>query len=134
MACPSWRQTTTADGRTVKGVDPERDDAVTWYVDLVHITTDEDAVIVRDMYIDVMVPTDGRHHRLLDLDEFADAIDEGILPIDRAVDALRRWQAFLDRHLHSARDPQDRWADFPPEALTELAALPSPLGRVVTAP
>lgn len=41
---------------------------------------------------------------------------------------------FLDRHLHAARDPHGQWTDFPPRRLRELAALPAPLGPVVTAP
>lgn len=86
------------------------------------------------MYIDVLVPTDGRHQRLLDLDEFADAVEAGRLDTGTAIDGLRRWQRFLDRHLHAARDPQDGWTDFPPLRLRELAALPAPLGPVVTAP
>jgi hypothetical protein len=92
------------------------------------------SVIVRDLYIDVLVPTDGRHQRLLDLDEFADAVEAGQLDAGVAADGLRRWQRFLDRHLHSARDPQDGWTDFPPRRLRELAALPAPLGPIVTAP
>jgi hypothetical protein len=39
---------------------------------------------------------------------------------------------FLDRHLHADRDPQDGWTDFPPRRLGELAALPAPLGPIVT--
>jgi len=79
-----------------------------------------------------MVPTDGRHYRQLDFDEFADAIEAGVVPIGVATDALRRWQLFLDRHLHRDRDPAAQWADFPPKATKELAALPAPLGPVVT--
>jgi hypothetical protein len=56
------------------------------------------------------------------------------LDIGTAVDGLRRWQRFLDRHLHAARDPNGQWTDFPPRRLRELAALPAPLGPVVTAP
>jgi hypothetical protein len=36
--------------------------------------------------------------------------------------------------LHAARDPRDQWTDFPPQRLHDLAALPSPLGPIVTAP
>jgi hypothetical protein len=35
MAWPAWLRTTTYDGRSVSGMDPELDDAVTWYVHLV---------------------------------------------------------------------------------------------------
>jgi hypothetical protein len=44
-----------------------------------------------------MVPTDGRHYRMLDLDEFADAIAKGLVSTETAIDALRRWQTFLNR-------------------------------------
>lgn len=99
-----------------------------------HVTTDRDSIVVRDLYIDVMVPTDGRHQRLLDLDEYADAIEAGQLDVATAIDGLRRWQRFLDRHLHADRDPAARWTDFPPHRLETLAALPAPLGPVVTMP
>jgi hypothetical protein len=126
MALPAWRANAA--------VSREDSGPGTWYVDLVHVTARPGSVIVRDLYIDVMVPTDGRHQRLLDLDEYADAMEAGQLDAAVAVDGLRRWQRFLDRHLHAARDPQDGWTDFPPQRLGELAALPAPLGPVVTAP
>ena len=59
----------------------------TWYVDLVSVEQDGSSFAFRDIYIDVMVPMDGRHHRLLDLDEFADAIDSGVLSATQAADA-----------------------------------------------
>ena len=71
---------------------------------------------------------------LLDLDEYADAMAAGLLDTGVAIDGLRRWQRFLDRHLHANRDPQDEWTDFPPRRLRDLAALPVPLGPVVKAP
>ena len=83
----------------------------------------EDRYIFRDLYIDVMVPTDGRHYRILDLDEFADAIDNGSLSVEQATDALRRWQRFLDRHLHAERAPVANWTDFPPAAILPLLEL-----------
>jgi hypothetical protein len=126
MSLPAWRSTLGAD-RGKSGPD-------TRYVDLVHVMDDQNSVVVRDLYIDVLVPTDGRHQRLLDLDEFADAMESGQLDADTAVDGLRGWQRFLDRHLHAARDPRDQWTDFPPQRLHDLAALPSPLGPIVTAP
>jgi hypothetical protein len=126
MSLPAWRST--------DGVDRDKTGPDTWYVDLVHVTAAQNTITVRDLYIDVMVPTDGRHQRLLDLDEFADAIDAGHLDLTTAIDGLRRWQRFLDRHLHAARDPQGQWTDFPPQQLRDLAALPAPLGPVVTAP
>jgi predicted RNA-binding protein associated with RNAse of E/G family len=57
------------------GVDPDHQTPA-WYVDLMHMTDRGGELVARDLYIDVMIPTDGRHQRLLDLDEFADAIEE----------------------------------------------------------
>lgn len=126
MSLPAWRPS--------RGVDRDKSAPDTWYVDLVQVAVERGSIIVRDLYIDVLVPTDGRHQRLLDLDEFADALGSGQLDVGTAVDALRRWQRFLDRHLHAARDPQAHWTDFPPERLRDLAAVPAPQGPIVTAP
>lgn len=99
-----------------------------------HVSTAPGTITVRDLYIDVLAPVDGRHQRLLDLDEFADAIGAGQLDVATAVDGLRRWQRFIDLHLHTARDPSHTWTDFPPRRLQALMDLPSPLGPIVTAP
>ncbi|HEY0448393.1 DUF402 domain-containing protein [Actinophytocola sp.] len=134
MARPCWRRMRTPDGGEIAGIDADRGEPSTWYVDLIHVSSAEGSVVLRDLYVDVMVPTDGRHQRLLDLHEYADALDEGRLDVRTAIDGLRRWQRFLDRHLHAARDPVDDWVDFPPQRLRALAALPSPLGPVITVP
>ena len=133
MARPCWRRMRTPN-REINGIDADRDEPATWYVDLIEVTHEEDRIILRDLYIDVMVPTDGRHQRMLDLDEFADAVEAGKLDTRTAVDALRRWQRFLDRHLHDSRAPADHWTDFPPQRVRALSALPGPLGPVVTVP
>jgi hypothetical protein len=133
MALPCWRRMRTADGE-VNGIDAGRAEPNTWYVDLIHVTHLDDRIVLRDLYIDVMVPTDGRHQRMLDLNEFAEAIDKGTLDPAIATDGLRRWQLFLDRHLHHGRDPADHWIDFPPQRVRALSALPGPLGPIVTVP
>lgn len=122
MSVPVWQRVDETD-RSAAGPD-------TWYVDLVQVTTEP--FVVRDLYADVVVPVDGRHQRLLDLEEFADAIESGALSVADAVDGLRRWQRFLDLHLHADREPQAGWTDFPPRRIAALAALPAPLGPVVT--
>jgi hypothetical protein len=133
MARPCWRRMRTPDGE-VAGMDADLDEPRSWYVDLIHVSFVEDRIILRDLYIDVMVPIDGRHQRLLDMDEYADAIEAGQLDTATAIDGLRRWQRFLDRHLHGSRDPSGHWADFPPQRVRALSALPGPLGPVVTVP
>jgi hypothetical protein len=132
MSVPVWREVRLANGDTGLGIDAGfTTNPQTWYVDLVHLERDGRSYAVRDLYIDVIIPTDGRHQRLLDLDEFATAIENGSLSMAEAIDGLRRWQAFLDRHLHRDRDPSAEWADFPPKAIEPLADLPSPLGPPV---
>ncbi len=126
MSVPAWQANAVVD-RSDAGAD-------SWYVDLVHLTVEPGRVLVRDLYLDVVVPVDGRHQRLLDLDEFGDAIADGQLDLATAVDGMRRWQRFLDRHVHSSREPQAGWTDFPPARLRTLAELPAPLGPVVTVP
>ena len=127
MSIPVWQ------GRVGHEGEPGPDGPTTWYVDLVHVTTDVGSIVVRDLFIDVIVPTDGRHQRILDLDEYGDAIESGELDLATAVDGLRRWQRFIDEHLHKPRGPVGEWTDFPPERIRDLAALPAPLGPIVTA-
>ena len=94
-----------------------------WYIDLADVTEDGDSIEVGDQYIDLIVPPDVRPYRVLDLDDFADALDDNRLAPDRAADGLRRLQAFLDAHLHVRERHHDEWADFPPRAIRALQAL-----------
>lgn len=126
FANPCWVRERRLDG-TVVEVDPRGRDS--WYVDLITVEQEGERYLFRDLYIDVIVPTDGRHARLLDLDEYADALADGTLALAEAIDGLRRWQHFLDRYLHTSRWPPDSWADFPPAAIQPLAALPAPFGK-----
>jgi hypothetical protein len=127
FANPCWVRWTSPDGTRVDR-EPEGSDA--WYVDLITVEQDANRYTFRDLYIDVMVPMDGRHHRLLDLDEFADAIEAGSLTIKQAADALRRWQRFVDRHLHADRAPVAAWTDFPPAAMRAFREVPRFQGPV----
>lgn len=125
---PCWVREHRRDG-SIFEADPRGRDS--WYVDLITVEGEGERHLFRDLYIDVLVPTDGRHSRMLDLDEYADALADGTLSLDMAVDGLRRWQRFLDRHLHRGPWPADDWADFPPAAIRPLAELPAPFGPPV---
>jgi hypothetical protein len=131
FAQPCWVRETKADGRLVE-MDPRGRES--WYVDLLAVEQQGDRYILRDLFIDVMVPTDGRHYRMLDLDDYADAMANGTLPLDLAIDGLRRWQRFLDRHLHAERWPSAAWPDFPPRSIQALAELAGPFGDPVRVP
>jgi len=134
LSFPPWQFMIASDGELTPGVDADQPQRATWHVDLLHVADNGSDVIVRDLYIDLMVPMDGRHQRMLDLDEFADAIESGDLPVGVAIDGLRRWQRFLDTYVHHDRDPRAAWTNFPPAQIAELAALAAPLGPVVTTP
>jgi hypothetical protein len=118
---PPWARYVLPDGTVVSR---ESDGSDTWYVDLISVEQQANRFTFRDMHIDVKVPMDGRHQRLLDLNDFADAIDTKSLNLREATDALRRWQMFLDRHLHSSSAPTRGWTDFPPEAIRPMLELP----------
>jgi hypothetical protein len=128
FANPCWVREHQRDG-SILDADPHGRDS--WYVDLITVEREGERYLFRDLYVDVVVPTDGRHQRMLDLDEFADAFADGTLTAEILIDGLRRWQRFLDRHLHSERWPSEDWADFPPAAIQPLAELPAPFGTPV---
>jgi len=128
FANPCWRRATEADGSVVE-MDPRGSDS--WYVDFVTVEEHRDRYTFRDLYLDVIVPTDGRHYRILDLDEFADAMADGSMSLEEAADGLRRWQRFLDRHLHADRWPSAEWSDFPPGSIRDLIELAAPFGEPV---
>ncbi|MEU5692436.1 DUF402 domain-containing protein [Actinosynnema sp. NPDC020468] len=91
-----------------------------WYCDLVTVTDDGHVVHVQDMWIDVVVGPPDHPYRLLDLDDYADALADGRLTPLAAADGLRRAQRFLDRRLNRRHDPTRAWPDFPPAEVTAL--------------
>lgn len=96
-----------------------------WYCDLVRVVDTGDTVHVDDHWIDIIVGPPDHPYRVLDLDEYADAVATGQIGAATGADGLRRTQTFLDRHLNRRHDVRrDRWPDFPPRAITRLAELP----------
>ena len=128
FANPCWVRARSPDGASVE-VDPRGRDS--WYVDLVMVDVQGDRYTFRDLYIDLIVPTDGRHYRLLDLDEYADAMADGTLSLEDAIDGLRRWQQFLNRYIHADRWPPAAWSDFPPQSIRRLFELAAPFAAPV---
>jgi Protein of unknown function (DUF402) len=129
IANPCWTRATNPDGSVVE-TDPSGIDS--WYVDLVTVQQPgSKRFVFLDLYMDVIVPTDGRHYRLLDLDEYADAMLNGTLSAQEAADGLRRWQGFLDRYLYDGRWPTANWSDFPPASVRELANVAAPFAGPV---
>lgn len=97
-----------------------------WYVDLVEVEeTGPKRLTVRDLYMDIVVLPAGRRYEVLDLDELADALQDGAIDAATTVRVLRDTQRFIDRRLRNLdQDPPSSWPDFPPAAVLELADLP----------
>lgn len=91
-----------------------------WYCDLVALEVASEQVTVRDLFIDVIVGPPGQAVRVLDLDDYADAMTSGALSLAQAADGLARTQAFLDRRLNHAGDADASWPDFPPREVSVL--------------
>jgi len=106
-----------------------------WYVDLVEIRDDVDAVHVRDDYLDIVIGPPDRPYRVLDLHEYADALDAGVVSPQRTANGLRAMQAFLERHLHRRSGDEASWPDFPPACLVPVrdVVIPDPNGWGATA-
>ena len=108
---PCWSHWDRPDGTTAAIPVEQRD---TRYVDLVTVSHDQrDDYVIRDLFVDVMIGDDTLP-RMLDLDEIADARAAGWISTAQLIDGLRRWQRFLDRHIHGSRFPQSGLSDFPP--------------------
>jgi Protein of unknown function (DUF402) len=68
FANPCWQRAIHHDGSVVE-TDPMGRNS--WYADLITVqTVGNHSHVFRDLYLDVIVPTDGRYYRMLDLDEF----------------------------------------------------------------
>jgi hypothetical protein len=92
-----------------------------WYVDLVEITENGNKIEVMDQYLDVIVGPPEHYYRVLDMDEFGDALAEGKLSVEQAIAGLRNFQRFLDTYLNRRHDIARSWPDFPPRAIRPLA-------------
>ncbi len=92
-----------------------------WYVDLVSLENSGAEIRVTDDYLDVIVGPADRPYRVLDMDEYADALAAGKIDPDHVVEGLRAFQTFLDRHLNNEYEPSVTWRDFPPAALDAVA-------------
>ena len=92
-----------------------------WYVDLVEIHEDGNQIAVIDHYLDVIVGPPDHYYRVLDMDEFGDAVAKLKLTFEQAVTGLRNFQRFLDTHLNRRHETARGWPDFPPRAIRPLA-------------
>jgi hypothetical protein len=108
---------------------PSRYDGTTidswWYVDVVAVDETDNGLVVRDLYLDVMVPPSGHRFDVLDLDDLADALERGEIDLPTAATALRSAQRFLDRYLRDPALGAPERVGFPPPEVTALAAWPA---------
>lgn len=97
-----------------------------WYCDLVAVVDEGGLLRVDDLYIDVIVGPPDHPYRVLDLDDYADALASGRLDTEAAADGLRRAQRFLDRRLNRRHDTTRTWPAFPPTAVEAMLTLGFP--------
>ncbi|MBW8803191.1 MAG: DUF402 domain-containing protein [Catenulisporales bacterium] len=97
-----------------------------WYCDLVTVVDDGEVLRVDDMWIDVIIGPPDHPYRLLDLDDYGQAMHDGRLSPSAAVDGLKRAQRFLDRRLNRRHEVERTWPAFPPAEVETLlhVALP----------
>ena len=89
-----------------------------WYVDVVECIVQGSQVVVFDRYIDFIVPASASPYRVLDLDEFGEALSQGAVSLEAAARALRSAQSFVDTYLHRRGQAQGgSWRDFPPASV-----------------
>lgn len=96
-----------------------------WYVDLVDLVDlGDDRFEVRDLYVDFVIPPTGRRYEVLDLDELADAMEDGSLSPAQVSGVLRNAQRFVDRHLRDLdTERPTEFPDFPPATIRPLVDL-----------
>lgn len=97
-----------------------------WYVDLVDVEESEPGrLVIRDLQVDLLLPPVSVRYEVLDLDEFADAMEDGSIDAATAIRVLRDTQRFIDRRLRNLdQDVLTEWPDFPPATVLKLAELP----------
>jgi len=84
-----------------------------WYVDLIKIETiSQNEIHIKDMYIDIIVQGNGPTYKIIDFDDFSDALVKGLININDIEFTLKKLQNFLDHHLHDCRD-------FPPTIIKQ---------------
>lgn len=86
----------TNDGIKVSKIFNQNGRLVYWYCDIIETIHNEtnNTFTFNDLLIDILVYPDG-HVEVVDMDEFADAMEDGILPVSVITQALRSADALL---------------------------------------
>ena len=84
------------EGYKVSKLYSSEDKLVYWYCDIVRTVENEEAneIVFEDLLLDVVIYEDG-HVEVLDADELADALEEGLIPQEYGVMALRNMHNLL---------------------------------------
>ncbi|MCC9308465.1 hypothetical protein LN042_15445 [Kitasatospora sp. RB6PN24] len=100
-----------------------------WYCDLVSLEwggPGHGLLKTQDMWIDVIIGPPDHPYRLLDLNDYADALEDGRISPGQAADGLRRTQRFLDHRLNRRHEATRTWPAFPPTEVGELLSADLP--------
>lgn len=75
-----------------------------WYCDIIMETRQDDSLIFSDLLIDVVIFPDGTV-RVIDLDEAADALEQGLITAEMLTRALRSTNSLLS-YIHQGKFPE----------------------------
>lgn len=82
-----------------------------WYADLIKIEwISKNEINLKDLYLDIVIENKGTTYRMIDFDDLANALVQGLTNINELEIPLKNLQVFLDNHLHGGKD-------FPPSII-----------------
>ena len=82
-----------------------------WYADLIKIEcVSKNEISLIDLYLDIIIESNGQTYKMIDFDDFANALVNGRINITELEIPLNNLQIFLDNHLHDGKD-------FPPSII-----------------
>jgi hypothetical protein len=85
-----------------------------WYADLISIEVVSPEIIkLEDKYIDIIVEGDGPVFKIIDLEDYAVALEAGSVSVQETKGLFINLQLFLDNHFQ-------RKFDFPPAVIKDL--------------
>ena len=99
-----------------------------WYIHVVDADEAEPGVwVIEDRELDIVVEGDLHTYRVIDLDDFGQAMSQGRISLPDARRILERTQQFLDAYLHQGKFPPE---EIRPWAEGKLDPRPLPLEDV----
>lgn len=100
-------------GYKISKIYDKNDKVVYWYCDIIQTkkNPDKNTVIIEDLLVDVVLYEDGTTH-ILDIDELADALEQGLISQMEAIKAMHIVNSLLQTiykgQFHTLQDPVNK--------------------------